>query len=71
MRKVLYIVLLLLCTLPALGQKSASMKKLESQRAQLEKDIALLGQKLDQNAKSSSQALGNLTLLRGKISARL
>ena len=72
MRRVLYIAaLLLVCALqPAWGQKSASMKKLESQRAQLEKDIALLGRKLDQNSKNSSQALSNLTLVRGKISAR-
>ena len=73
MKRVLYIIIacLLVCVAqPAWSQKSASMKKLESQRAQLEKDIALLGRKLDQNAKNSSQALGNLTLVRGKISAR-
>lgn len=73
MKRVLYyiIALLLICAAqPAWGQKSTSMKKLESQRAQLEKDIALLGRKLDQNAKSSTQALSSLTLVRGKISAR-
>ena len=70
-RSLLHILLLLLVTaVPSWGQKSSSMKKLENQRAQLEKDIALLGRKLDQNAKNSSQALGNLTLVRGKIAAR-
>ena len=46
MRKFLCILALaLVCALPAAGQKT-SMKKLESQRAQLEKDIALLNRKL-------------------------
>ena len=52
-----------------MAQKT-SMKQLESQRAQLEKDIALLNRKLDQNSKSSSEAMSNLTLVRSKISAR-
>lgn len=70
MRKVFVILSLMLCCLvPAAGQ-SSSMKKLENERAQLEKDIALLGRKLDQNSKSSSEALNNLTLVKGKISAR-
>ena len=70
MRKVFVILLFALCCLvPAAGQ-SSSMKKLENERAQLEKDIALLGRKLDQNSKSSSEALNNLTLVKGKISAR-
>lgn len=70
MRKVAIILsVLLCCSLPLWGQ-SNSIKKLESQRAQLEKDIALLGRKLDQNSKSSSEALNNLTLVKGKISAR-
>lgn len=70
MRKVFVILSLMLCCLvPAAGQ-SNSMKKLENERAQLEKDIALLGRKLDQNSKSSSEALNNLTLVKGKISAR-
>ena len=60
---------MLCCLVPAAGQ-SNSMKKLENERAQLEKDIALLGRKLDQNSKSSSEALNNLTLVKGKISAR-
>ncbi len=70
MRKLAIILsVLLCCSLPAWGQNS-SIKKLESQRAQLEKDIALLGRKLDQNSKSSSEALNNLTLVKGKITAR-
>ena len=69
MRKLLHIALLLCVCLAAQGQKT-SMKKLESQRAQLEKDIALLNRQLAQNAKSSSEALGTLSLVRSKISAR-
>ena len=71
MRKALLLIFLplLLGVLPAAGQKT-SIKQLESQRAQLEKDIALLNRKLDQNNKSSSQALSSLSLVRNKISAR-
>ena len=70
MRKVLALIFaVLLCTFSASGQK-ASMKKLERERAQLEKDIAMLSRKLDQNSKSSSAALGNLSLVRSKIQAR-
>ena len=71
MRRMLLIVLMLLCCLlPAGAQKKTSMKQLESQRAQLEKDIALLNRKLQDNSKSSSEALSGLSLVRGKISAR-
>ena len=71
MRRALLIVsMLLCCLLPAGAQKKASMKQLESQRAQLEKDIALLNRKLQDNSKSSSEALSGLSLVRGKISAR-
>ena len=70
MRKLLCILALaLVCALPAAGQKT-SMKKLESQRAQLEKDIALLNRKLEQNSKNKSAALSSLSLLRSKIKAR-
>ena len=62
--------MLLCCLLPAGAQKKVSMKQLESQRAQLEKDIALLNRKLQDNSKSSSEALSGLSLVRGKISAR-
>ena len=68
MRKLLSILAaLFLCAFPALSQ---NMKTLEKQRAQLEKDIALLNRKLDQNSKNSSQALSNLSLLRSKIQSR-
>lgn len=68
MRKLLCILAaLVLCAFPALSQ---NMKTLEKQRAQLEKDIALLNRKLDQNSKNSSQALSNLSLLRSKIQSR-
>lgn len=70
MRKFLCILALaLVCALPAASQKT-SMKKLESQRAQLEKDIALLNRKLEQNSKNKSAALSSLSLLRSKIKAR-
>ena len=70
MRKLLTILALAaVCALPAAGQKT-SMKKLESQRAQLEKDIALLNRKLEQNSKNKDAALSNLSLLRSKIKAR-
>lgn len=73
MRKFLLLItlpmLLLLENLPAAAQKN-SIKTLENQRAQLEKDIALLSRKLDQNSKNSSQALNTLSLVRSKISAR-
>ena len=70
MRKFLAALALALCLgLPAAGQKT-SMKKLESQRAQLEKEIAILNRQLAQNSKSSSEAISNLTLVRSKIQAR-
>ena len=70
MKKILYTLLLaFFIAVPAQGQK-ANMKKLESQRAQLEKDIALLNRQLAQNSKNSSEAMNSLTLIRSKISAR-
>ena len=70
MRKLLCIVALaVVCALPAAAQKT-SMKTLESQRAQLEKDIALLNRKLEQNSKNKNAALSNLSLLKSKISTR-
>jgi septal ring factor EnvC (AmiA/AmiB activator) len=69
MRKFLLIGLLILCAVGA-GAQNSSVKRLESQRAQLEKDIELLNRKLSQNTKSSSEALSSLTLVRRKISAR-
>jgi len=70
MKRLLTLLTLTLCVcLPAPGQKS-NMKQLESQRAQLEKDIAVLNRQLAQNAKNSSAAMNNLSLVRSKISAR-
>ena len=69
MRRFLLIGLLLLCAIGA-GAQNSSVKRLESQRAQLEKDIELLNRKLSQNSKSRSEALSSLTLVRRKISAR-
>ena len=70
MKRILTLLVLTLCVcLPAPGQKS-NMKQLESQRAQLEKDIAVLNRQLAQNAKNSSAAMNNLSLVRSKISAR-
>lgn len=70
MRKLLCILAIaVVCGLPAAGQKT-SMKKLESQRAQLEKDIALLNKKLEQNARNKDAALSNLSLLKSKIQTR-
>ena len=69
MRKFLLIGILLLCAISA-GAQSSSVKRLENQRAQLEKDIEFLNRKLSQNSKSSSEALSSLTLVRRKISAR-
>lgn len=72
MRKFLYSLLLALTVcLPAMGQKQkTSMKTLETQRAQLEKEIATLNRQLAQNSKNSSEAMSSLTLVRSKISAR-
>lgn len=72
MKKILYSLLLVFCCcIPAMGQKQkTTMKTLENQRAQLEKEIALLNRQLAQNSKSSSEAMNSLTLVRSKISAR-
>lgn len=72
MKKILYSLLLVFCCcIPAMGQKQkTTMKTLENQRAQLEKEIALLNRQLAQNSKSSSEAMSSLTLVRSKISAR-
>ena len=72
MRKFLLLILplcLLLGSLPAAAQSNA-IKKLENQRTQLEKEIAVLNQQLNQNSRNSSKALSTLTLVRSKISTR-
>ena len=45
-------------------------RRQESRKAQLEKEIAVINQQLKDNAKSSSRALTDLSLVRRKISAR-
>ena len=68
MRRWLCVILAALCVLPLSGQ--SNMKKLESQRARLEKEIALLNGELERNSRNKEAALGNLSLLKKKISAR-
>ena len=71
MRRLLIIILAAFSlTLPVQAQKSSSMKKLESQRAQLEKEIAILNRQLKENSSAREKELTNLTLVRSKIQAR-
>lgn len=70
MKKFILILLVALLGVSAWGQKTSSMKKLESQRAQLEKEIAILNRQLKENSSAREQALSSLTLVRTKISAR-
>ena len=70
MRKALLIVLLAVAAVWNAGAQNASVKRLENQRAQLEKDIARLNGMLNQNTMRSSEILSSLTLVRRKISAR-
>ena len=70
MRKALFIVMLVLATALSAGAQNSSVKRLENQRAQLEKDIARLNSMLNQNTMRSSEILSSLTLVRRKISAR-
>ena len=70
MRKLLVILLALALALPLQAQKSSSMKKLESQKAQLEKEIAILNRQLKENTSAREKELTNLTLVRSKIQAR-
>lgn len=70
MRNRLHIILLaalLAVWTPAFSQNK---KKLESDRARLQKDIELLNRKLAENSKSSEKALSTLTLVRSKIAKR-
>ncbi|MBR4735567.1 MAG: peptidoglycan DD-metalloendopeptidase family protein [Bacteroidales bacterium] len=70
MRKLLVILVALAVALPLQAQKSSSMKKLESQKAQLEKEIAILNRQLKENSSAREQELSKLTLVRRKIEAR-
>lgn len=69
MRRLFLILALTLVPLLSEAQVN-SVQSLESKRAQLEKDIALLGRKIDDISKSSAKVLSGLSLVRRKISAR-
>ena len=68
MRRFLPIVLLLLLTGAAVSAQDT--RRQESRKAQLEKEIAAINRQLQDNAKSSSRALTDLSLVRRKIAAR-
>ena len=70
MKKLLLILAAALCCLIPAGAQKKSMKTLEKERTQLEKEIALLNKKLAENTSASNTALNNLTLVRKKIQAR-
>ena len=70
MKKVLVILLLALAAAWGAGAQNSSVKRLENQRAQLEKDIARLNSMLNQNTMRSTELLSSLTLVRRKLSAR-
>lgn len=70
MRKAFFILMLVLAAAFSAGAQNSSVKRLENQRAQLEKDIARLNSMLNQNTMRSSEILSSLTLVRRKISAR-
>ena len=72
MKKALLILLLAaLAALPLGAQKSSSsMKKLEKEKAQLEKEIAILNRQLKENSSAREQELSKLTLVKSKIEAR-
>ena len=71
MRRTLHIVLLALAFFCVVdGYAQTSKKSLESERARLQQDIELLNRKLDDNSRSSEQALTQLTLVRSKIAKR-
>ena len=68
MRRFLPIVLLLLLTGAAASAQDT--RRQETRKAQLEKEIAAINRQLQDNAKSSSRALTDLSLVRRKIAAR-
>lgn len=68
MKKLAFILLCLCLTLfRASGQTSASK---ESQKARLEKEVAMIERQLKENSSRNADALGRLTLLQKKIGAR-
>ena len=68
MRRLIPIVLGLLLLGAAVSAQDT--RRQESRKAQLEKEIATINQQLKDNARSSSRALTDLSLVRRKISAR-
>ena len=68
MRRLILIVSGLL--LLGVAASAQDTRRQESRKAQLEKEIAVINQQLKDNAKSSSRALTDLSLVRRKISAR-
>ena len=68
MRRFLPIVLGLL--LVGAAASAQDTRRQESRKAQLEKEIAAINRQLQDNARSSSRALTDLTLVRRKIAAR-
>ena len=68
MRRFLPIVLMLLLTGAAVSAQDT--RRQESRKAQLEKEIAAINRQLKDNARSSSRALTDLSLVRRKIAAR-
>ena len=68
MRRFLPIVLVLLFAGAAVSAQDT--RRQESRKAQLEKEIAAINRQLKDNARSSSRALTDLSLVRRKIAAR-
>ena len=68
MRRLLPIVLALL--LAGAAASAQDTRRQESRKAQLEKEIAAINRQLQDNARSSSRALTDLSLVRRKIAAR-
>ena len=68
MRRLLPIVLVLL--LSGAAASAQDTRRQESRKAQLEKEIAAINRQLKDNARSSSRALTDLSLVRRKIAAR-
>ena len=68
MRRLLPIVLVLLFAGAAVSAQDT--RRQESRKAQLEKEIAVINRQLKDNARSSSRALTDLSLVRRKIAAR-
>ena len=68
MKRLLPIVLCLL--LVGVAVSAQDTRRQESRKAQLEKEIAAINRQLKDNARSSSRALTDLSLVRRKISAR-